>query len=129
MRQGRGGILSRVRNRSDALKVVTHASLVFLAIAVLMFGMFVYSGARTLIDVGLFSILGLLLWRFRSPAAAFGLLLVAVMRLLVTTAQSLDTGQISALEIAICIVVLFAAIRAVEATLKLIGRFAERVDG
>jgi hypothetical protein len=129
MGQVRGGILSRVRNRSDALKVVTHASLVFLAIAALMFGMYVYSGARTLIDVGFFSILGLLLWRFRSPAAAFGLLLVSVMRLLVTTAQSLDTGQISALEIAICSVVLFAAIRAVEATLKLIGRFAERVDG
>jgi hypothetical protein len=125
MKQGGGGILSRVRNRSDALKVVTHAALVFLAVAAVMFGMYVNSGARTLIDVGLFSILGVLLWRFRSPAAAFGLLLVAVMRLLVTTAQSLDTGQISGFEVAICIVVLFAAIRAVEATLKLIGRFAD----
>ncbi|MEQ1880911.1 MAG: hypothetical protein ABL878_08060 [Burkholderiales bacterium] len=129
MKQGGGGILSRVRNRSDALKVVTHAALVFLAVAAVMLGMYIYSGARTLIDVGFFSILGLLLWRFRSPAAAFGLLLVSVMRLLVTTAQSLDTGQISGLEVAICVVVLFAAVRAVEATLKLIGRFAEHVDG
>jgi hypothetical protein len=128
MKQVRLGILGRVRNRGDALHVVTHAALVFLAVAAVMLGMYIYAGTRTLIDVGLFSILGLLLWRFRSPAAAFGLLLVAVMRLLVTTAHSLDTGHISGLEIAICIVVLFAAIRAVEATLKLIGRYAGRVD-
>ena len=128
MEPGRRGVVGRIRHRGDALKVVEHAALVFLAVAALMFGMFVYSGARTLIDVGLFSVLGLLLWRFRSPAAAFGLLLVSVMRLLVTVAQSLDTGHVVALDVAICIVVLFAAIRAVEATLKLIGRFAEHAQ-
>ncbi len=128
MEPGRRGVVGRIRHRGDALKVVKHAALVFLAVAALMFGMFVYSGARTLIDVGLFSVLGLLLWRFRSPAAAFGLLLVSVMRLLVTVAQSLDTGHVVALDVAICIVVLFAAIRAVEATLKLIGRFAEHAQ-
>ena len=127
MKQGeRGslGILGRIRSRQDALRVVTHASVVFLGVAAVMFGMFLESGARTLLDVGLFTIFGLLLWRFRSPAAAFGLLLASIMRLLITLAQTLDTGEVTGLNIAICVVVLFAAIRAVEATLKLIGRFA-----
>jgi hypothetical protein len=80
-------------------------------------------GERTLLDVGLFGFLGVLLWRFKSAAAAITLLLVSVMRLFVTLAQILDTGEVDWIFVVITAVVIVTSIRAAEARLRLIGRF------
>jgi len=77
-----------------------------------------------LADATLYVALGLLMWRFRSPAAAFALLLIAIMRFFVTVGQAIETGAVNWTYVIVTIVVLFASIRAIEATLKLIGRFA-----
>ena len=53
------------------------------------------------------------------------LLLVSVMRLFVTLAQILDTGEVNWIFVVITAIVIVTSIRATEATLKLIGRFAE----
>jgi len=87
-------------------------------------------GWQDLADATLYVILGMLMWRFRSPAAAFALLLVAIMRFFVTVGQAIETGAVNWTYVFVTIVVLFVSIRAVEATLKLIGRFAtsEKAD-
>jgi hypothetical protein len=121
---GRRGIFVLIRSRQDALNVVTDASIVFLLIAAILAVLNVMQGERTLLDVGLFGLLGVLLWRYKSAAAAIALLLVAVMRLFVTMAQVLDTGEVNWIFVAITAIVIVASIRAAEATLKLIGRFA-----
>ena len=113
-----------IRSRDDALNVATDASIVFLALAAILAALFVIEGERTLIDVGFFAVLGVLLWRFRSPAAAIALLLVLVMCVFVTLAQILDTGDVNWIFVILTTVAIFASIRAAEATLKLIGRFA-----
>jgi len=59
----------------------------------------------------------------RNPPA-IALLLVAMMRIFVTVGQAIETGVVNWNYVLVTIVVLFASIRAVEATLKLIGRFA-----
>ena len=118
------GLLSRISIREQALAAGEQAAWVFLALATVLLGLFLNTGARTLVDVGLFAILGVLLWRYRSPVAAVTLLLVAIMRLLMTLAQSLDTGEVEMFFAALSLIAVFTAIRAVEATLKLIGRFA-----
>jgi hypothetical protein len=121
----RRGIFALIHNRQDALNVVTDTSIVFLLSAAIMAALYVMEGERTLIDVGLFGFLGALLWRFKSPAAAITLLLVSVMRLFVTLAQILDTGEVNWIFVVITAVVIVTSIRAAEATLKLIGRFSE----
>ena len=119
----RRGIFARIRSRQDALNVVTDTSIVFLLIAAILAALYVMEGERTLLDVGLFGFLGALLWRFKSPAAAITLLLASVMRLFVTLAQILDTGEVNWIFVVITAIVIVTSIRAAEATLKLIGRF------
>ncbi|HEX9452395.1 MAG TPA: hypothetical protein VF934_13355 [Burkholderiales bacterium] len=121
----RRGIFALIRSRQDALNVVTDTSIVFLLVAVILAALYLIEGEKTLLDVGLFGFLGALLWRFKSPAAAITLLLVSVMRLFVTLAQILDTGDVNWIFVVITAIAIVASIRAAEATLKLIGRFAE----
>ena len=78
--------------------------------------------------MGLSGFLGILLWRFKSSAAAITLLLVSVMRLFVTMAQIFDTGEVNWMFVVITAVAIFTSIRAAEATLKLIGRFAPNAE-
>ena len=119
----RRGVFSVIRSREDALNVVTDTSIVFLLVAGILAVLYLIEGERTLLDVGLFGFLGVLLWRFKSPAAAITLLLVSVMRLFVTVAQILDTGDVDWTIVTVTAVVIVTSIRAAEATLKLIGRF------
>lgn len=119
----RRGILSLIQNRQDALHVVTDAAVVFLLVAAFLAGLYIFEGERSLLDVGLFAILGILLWRYKSALAAVTLLLVSLMRVFVTVAQTLDTGEVNWTMVALTAIVIVTSIRAMEATLKLIGRF------
>jgi hypothetical protein len=121
----RRGIFALIRSREDALHVVTDASVVFLLAAAILAARYLMEGEKTLLDVGLFGFLGVMLWRFKSPAAAITLLIVSVMRLFVTLAQIIDTGELSWLQVVLSVVVILTSIRAAEATLKLMGRFAD----
>jgi hypothetical protein len=129
-RRKRRGIFAIIRSRDDALHVVADAAIAFLAAAVVLVAMAFLHGWQDLADATLYVILGMLMWRFRSPAAAFALLLVAIMRFFVTVGQTIETGAVNWTYVLVTIVVLFVSIRAVEATLKLIGRFAtsEKAD-
>jgi hypothetical protein len=113
-----------IRSRDDALHVVTDAAIAFLAAAAALAAMAFTHGWQDLADATLYVVLGLLMWRFRSPAAAFALLLVAIMRFFITVAQTIETGEVNRIYVLVTVIVLFASIRAIEATLKLIGRFA-----
>jgi len=123
-RRKRRGIFAIIRSRDDALHVVADAAIAFLAAAVVLVAMAFLHGWQDLADATLYVILGMLMWRFRSPAAAFALLLVAIMRFFVTVGQAIETRAVNWTYVLVTIVVLFVSIRAVEATLKLIGRFA-----
>ncbi len=129
-RRKRRGIFAIIRSRDDALHVVADAAIAFIASAAVLVATAFSQGWQDLADATLYVVLGILLWRFRSPAAAFALLLVAIMRLFVTVGQTIETGAVNRIYVLVTIVVLFASIRAVEATLKLIGRFAtsEKTD-
>ena len=123
-RRKRRGIVAIIRSRDDALHVVADAAIAFLAAAAVLVAMAFSHGWQDLADATLYAVLGLLMWRFRSPAAAFALLLVAMMRFFITVGQTIETGAVNWTYVLVTIVVLFASIRAAEATLKLIGRFA-----
>ena len=123
-RRKRRGIFAIMRSRDDALHVVADAAIAFLAAAAVLVAMAFLQGWQDLADATLYVVLGLLMWRFRSPAAAFALLLIAIMRFFITVGQTLETGAVNWTYVLVTTVVLFASIRAIEATLKLHGRFA-----
>ncbi|HWH48326.1 MAG TPA: hypothetical protein VN664_11030 [Burkholderiales bacterium] len=122
-RRRRRGIFAIIRNRDDALHVVADAAMAFLGAAAVLVAMAFSHGWQDLADAALYVVLGALMWRFRSPAAAFALLLVAIMRFFITVGQTIETGAVNRIYVLVTVVVLFASIRAVEATLKLQGRF------
>ena len=122
-RRKRRGIFAIISSRDDALHVVTDAAIAFLAAAAVLVAMAFTHGWQDLADATLYLVLGLLMWRFRSPAAAFALLLVAIMRFFITVGQTIETGEVNRIYVLVTVVVLFASIRAIEATLKLQGRF------
>ena len=131
-RRKRRGIFALIRSRDDALHVVTDAAVAFLAAAAVLVATAFAQGWQDLADATLYVVLGLLMWRFRSPAAAFALLLIAIMRFFVTVGQAIETGAVNRTYVLVTIVVLFASIRAIEATLKLNGRFgveSEKLKG
>jgi hypothetical protein len=123
-RRKRRGIFAIIRNRNDALHVVTDAAIAFLAAAAVLAAMAFTHGWQDLADATLYVVLGFLMWWFRSPAAAFALLLVAIMRCFITVGQTIETGEVNRIYVLVTVVVLFASIRAIEGTLKLQGRFA-----
>lgn len=124
----RRGIFALIRSREDALHVVTDASIVFLLVAACLAALYVIEGERILLHVGLFGFLGIMLWRFRSPVAAITLLIESIMWMFVTLALFIDTGELNPVYVAITVIVLLTSIRAAEATLKLIGRFAQEAE-
>jgi hypothetical protein len=122
-RRKRRGIFAIIRSRDDALHVVADAAIACLAAAAVLVAMAFSHGWQDLVDATLYVVLGLLMWWFSSPAAAFALLLIAIMRFFVTVGQAIETGAVNWAYVLVTIVVLSASIRAIGATLKLNGRF------
>lgn len=123
-RTGKAGVFSIIRSRDDALRVVRGAALTFYLVAILLVVTAWFKGWQDLVDAGFYVVLASLMWRFHSPAAAFALLLIAIMRFFITIGMLIETGHTVWTYILVTIAVVFASIRAIEATLKLNGRFA-----
>lgn len=122
---GTAGVFSIIRKRDDALRVIRGAALTFYAVTIALVITAWYRGWQDLVDAGFYVVLASLMWRFKSPLAAFCLLMIGVMRFFVTVGMLLETEQVVWIYVIVTITVIFAAIRSIEATLKLNGRFAE----
>ena len=121
---GTAGVFSIIRTRNDALRVVRGAALTFYAVAIALVITAWYRGWQDLVDASFYMVLASLMWRFKSPLTAFCLLMIGVMRFFVTVGMLLETEQVVWTYIIVTVTVIFAAIRSIEATLKLNGRFA-----
>jgi uncharacterized membrane protein HdeD (DUF308 family) len=116
---------SKIENREDALKVIKDTSTAFIAIAILQAILSYFVGSSILID-GIINAGGaFFLRRFNSRAAAVVLLVVASISIGVTIANLLGAKLGTGTNILMAIIVFWAGVRAVEATFKLRGRFAE----
>ncbi len=122
---GTAGVFSIIRTRNDALRVVRGAALTFYAVAIGLVITAWYRGWQDLVDASFYVVLASLMWRFKSPLAAFCLLMIGVMRFFVTVGMLLETEQVVWIYVIVTVTVIFAAIRSIEATLKLNGRFSE----
>lgn len=115
---------SKIEDRDGALKVVTASASVFIVVAAIQAVVAFFVGYALLADAAIYAVLGAILMRFKSRAAAIILLLLAVVTSVVTVANAAGAKLGGGNNIFLSLVVLWAGVRAVEATFKLRGRFA-----
>lgn len=118
------GLFSKIESREDALKMVKDATLGFYLVAGIQAVLFFIAGGSALVDAVIYAVCGFFLRRFSSRAAAVILLILALVVTGVTLANKTGANIGGGNNIFLALVVLWAAIRAVEATFKLHGRFA-----
>ncbi len=118
------GWLSKIESRDDALKVVKDTSMGFFFIAALQVGLSFIMGFSILLDAIIYAVGGFFLRRFGSRAAAVVLLLLATAEAGVTFANRVGANLGGGNNIFLALIILLAAIRAVDATFKLHGRFS-----
>lgn len=114
---------SKVESREDALKVIKDTSSAFIAIAVLQAIISYFTGSSILIDAIINAGGAFFLRRFNSRAASVILLVVAVISFCITCANLLGAKLGTGTNILLALIVLWAGIRAVDATFKLHSRF------
>jgi predicted ferric reductase len=120
------GLFSKIETRDDALKAVKDTSMGFFVVAALQAALSFLVGFSVLVDAALYVIGGFFVRRFHSRVAAVALLLLALVAAGVTVANKLGENLGGGNNILLAVIVLWAAVRAVEATFKLHGRFSEK---
>ena len=118
------GSFSKIENRDEALKMVRDTSAAFFFVAVLQAVLSYWVGYGVLVDAAIYAIGGFFLRRFNSRAAAVVLLLLALISAGVTVANKTGANIGGGNNIILALIILWAGIRAVEATFKLHGRFS-----
>jgi hypothetical protein len=118
------GLFSSIESREDALKVAKDASTAFFLIAGLQALLSFVIGFSILLDAAFYLLGGFFVRRFHSRAAAIVLLLLAGISAAVTVGNRMGADLGGGKNVVLALIVLWAAIRAVEATFKLRGRFA-----
>ena len=119
------GLFTKIESREDALKMVKDTSTGFFVVAAIMAAISFVLGFSLLVDVVLYTLGAFFLRRYNSRAAAVLLLILAGASAGVTFANMAGANLGGGNNIFLAVIILWAAIRAVEATYKLRGRFSE----
>ena len=122
------GWFSKIESRAEALKVVKDTSTAFYVLAAIQAALSFWVGFSVLFDAVVYAIGGFFLRRSNSRVAAIVLLLLAIIGAGVTLANKLGENLGGGNNIFLAAIVLWAAIRAVDATFKLRGKFSAEVD-
>jgi hypothetical protein len=113
------GWFSDIESREDAVAAVKQTATGFFVVAALQIALSFWVGFAVILDAVVYIVGGLLLRRWHSRAAAVGLLLVAMAGAAVTVANAVGADLGGGTNILLAVVILWAAIRGVEATFKL----------
>jgi hypothetical protein len=116
--------LGKIATRDEATKTIRETSYVCFVAAALQTVLSVIFGWGIFIDPALYLILGLLLFFLKSRIAAILLVLLSAATTLVSLANAGGAGLPGGKNFIVAGIIFFAALRSVEATFKLHGRFA-----
>jgi cellulose synthase/poly-beta-1,6-N-acetylglucosamine synthase-like glycosyltransferase len=119
----KSGLFTPIVTGEDALKMVRDASLAFFFVAALqgLLGAFLFPALIT--DAVIIAVLAGILMKWRSRVAAVLLLVVTAGGLTMTVLNQLGVTAQGGKNIILAIIMVVAAVRAVEATFKLRGRY------
>jgi hypothetical protein len=122
----RKGPFSSIESRDDALKLVKDTSSAFFLLALLQAVLAPWLGLFLLLRAVLYAAGGFLVRRFHSRGAAFAMLLLASVGVIAAVSNLFGAKLGGGRNVLLALVLLWAAVRAVEATFKLHGRFAKK---
>ena len=122
--QKKVGLFSKLESREDALKVTKGSAGGFFVVAAIQGSIGIFLAPSLLIDAAVLAILAAVLRAWESRVAAVLLLLMALVMVVTTTLTKLGIAQAGGSNIFLALIVLWVAIRAVQATFLLNGRFA-----
>jgi hypothetical protein len=119
----KNGLFAKIENGADAAKTVRDASLGFFFVAALyaLLGLFMTPAGLT--DAVILAILATILMKWRSRTAAVLLLVVSGVQAGVTVLNRLGVMSEGGNNIFLAAIMVITAVRAVEATFKLHGRY------
>jgi len=119
----RTGLLGKIENREGALKTIKESAYAFIFIALLQGAIGVFLAPSTLIDAALFLICAILLMWLKSRTVAIVLLLMSLGAVIMTVLNKIGVSTGGGSNIILAIIILFAAVKATEATFKLHGKY------
>jgi hypothetical protein len=122
-------LFAKITNREDAIKVVKDSSVAFFAVAAIKAGLSFLVGLSILIDAAIYVVAAFFLRRYNSRTAAIALLALATISAGVTFANKAGANLSGGNNIILALIVLWASIRAVQATFMIHGKFASSIKG
>jgi len=118
-------MFAKIESRDDALQTIKDTSIGFFFIAVLQAGLGFFIAPSLMVDAVLYAILAGVLLKWKSRIAAVLLLLLAAGALAMTFLNMIGVTALGGNNVILGLLIFWAAIRAVEATFKLQGKFTE----
>jgi len=118
-------MFAKIESRDDALQTIKDTSIGFFFIAVLQAGLGFFIAPSLIIDAILYAILAGILLKWKSRIAAVSLLLLGGGALAMTFLNLVGVTALGGNNVILGLLIFWAAIRAVEATFKLQGKFSE----
>ncbi|MDR0534798.1 MAG: hypothetical protein LBG65_00315 [Puniceicoccales bacterium] len=118
---------ARITSRDVALSVVKQSAYGFWVVAAIQGDLGIFIAPSMLFDAACYAVLAAVLLRWKSRVAAILLLLLSGTALTVTVLNKIKIGvmQQGGTNIILAVLIAYTAIRAVEATFKIHGRFKE----
>ncbi|MGR9115136.1 MAG: hypothetical protein ACU85E_05170 [Gammaproteobacteria bacterium] len=119
------GIFARIESREDALKTIKDCAMGFFVIAALQASLGYFIAPSLIIDAVLYAVLAGIMVKWNSRVAALLLLITAIFATYMTVLNRLGMAAEGGNNIILAAIILWAAIRSVEATFKVNGKFAD----
>ncbi len=119
------GWFSKIRDRDDAVKVAKDCGAGFFVIAAIQGTIGVWIAPMLLIDAAIFAVCGFFIRRSFSRTAAIVALILGVITVVTTFMNKIGESAGGGNNIILALIILWAAIRSVEATFKLNGRYKD----
>ena len=121
-------LFSKITDKDIALNIIKETSLVFIIVGIYQCIVYYFIGINVvLVNAAICIIFGFVLRKWKSRIAAIILLIQACIAAVITILHFLGYTSKGEVSIIIVIAILFIAIRAVEATFKLHGRYSNEV--
>ena len=119
------GMFAKIESREDALKMIKDCAMGFFVIAALQAGLGYFIAPSLIIDAVLYAVLAGIVLKWNSRVASVFLLILSSFTAISTVLNRLGISAVGGNNIFLALIMLWAAIRAVEATFKLNKKFAQ----
>ncbi len=118
------GMFAKIESREDALKTIKDCAMGFFVVAAIQTGLGYFIATSLIIDGVLYAVLAGIMFKWNSRVAAVFLLVLCGFAAYITLLNRLGIASEGGTNIVLMLIILWAAIRSVEATFKVNGKYA-----